>query len=983
MKKFLQQVAEAYYDNERLRIGRYTFVFPNRRAGSFFLHYLRQRADRPTVTPEVTTMGELVASVSDATEVSPIEAMFILYNCYRELSGEIPDFDHFRFWGESILDDFDDVDMNLVDPSEIFRNVKAFKEISSNYLTGEQRAVIERYWPESFRDMGDGSERFWKHVGGDTPSQHNFLRLWEMLAPLYTRFHECLRGIKLATRGMFHRQAAMSALDAFGGSRYVFVGFSRLSISELRLMERLKAAGRADFYWKCAAPWLFSGDGGGDGGFVGRYAAGFPSLYDLENDDTDDSGGRPCPKIDIVSAPSRVAQAELCGATVARWIGEHRIKDPANAIDTAIVLPDENMLIPTIGALPGDIPLNVTMGVPMRQTPVASFMSDIMSLNLRARRVTTGETVYFHEDVRCIVSNPFVKAIAQDECHDVMALLAEKRLFAVPVPMLMEMTDRLSVIFTTVPDSGDFAAVSSYMTSLLDFIAGIPGGFGEGTVENFYLNAYRTALSQLNDAVRRHGVDMRGLTAFHLLERGVGMTTIRFEGQPLRGLQIMGVLETRALDFDNIIVLSMNENIFPRKHYRRSFIPDNLRTAYGLPTARHDEAAYAYYFHSMIARARNVTFYYDSRKGASGGGAGEMSRYLQQLLYLSDAGTVSHRAAVFGTPAPDDQSLTVIKTPRIMARLDRFRSQGDDRRYLSASAINDYISCPLRFYLTRVEELNQEPEITEYIDASIYGSVVHRVAENLYRRIRGNRGSVMVTAADLDLMIADSRSLDSAITEAVNYCHNKLGTGCYKVLTGESRVLAILIRRIILKMLAEERQFAPFEFIAAEVKDECLWEITPSLTVNFKMYIDRIDRVTGRDGIPRLRFVDYKTGADPVRFSDVGQLFDDSGINRRKAILQLYLYCGLYSRNHDYDGPIQPYIYQLRTLFVLGLEPLLYNRIEVTDYRPLADEVFERTKTVVEEIFDPAVAFRQAASEHACMFCTFKPLCNRQRENKT
>jgi len=973
MKKFLQLVAETFLREDAANLGQYCFVFPNKRSGAFFLHYLRAMASRPTVTPEIKTMGELLADISPLAEASRDDQIFMLYNQYRELSRDIPDFDRFRFWGEMLLNDFDDADRYLVDVHMLFGNVKNYRQINSDYLTSEQKEIIRRYWPETFADeafSGDG--RFWKHLDSEKGTGPKFMKLWEVLWPLYSGFRSTLRSHGLSTKGMFYRDA-VELLQKDGTApitddyeRVVFVGFNVLSTSELKIMERLKAAGCADFYWKANSPALNIPDNRA-ADFVKRCRTAFPGIHDIGDEPSCDF-----PDIDIIGVPSKVGQAEVAGEILEKWRENHVIGAGDTALNTAVVLPDESLLVPLLDALPGDIVTNITMGIPMRQTPVAALVSDIVSMRLRLR-AAHGETEFFHTDVRSVLTHPVIVAIAPGECNALLAEMTQKRMFMVPQSRILQLCPSLEAIFAQVNDADDFDCVYEYIVGLMQFLL-------VNTTSNLliqrFVRGYLDAAGNLRDAVRRYGIDMRSATVFRMIERNINSAIIRFKGRPLKGLQVMGLLETRVLDFDNIIVMSMNERIFPKKYYTRSFIPENLRKAYGMPTSEFDESVYGYYFYSMISRAKRLTLLYDARKGTHR--VGEMSRYLAQLLYLSGASNITHRMAMFSTPTFDKPLISMPKTPAVMEKLKRFTLRRDDdgeRAFLSASAINKYINCQLDFYLSYVEGLAEDDEITDFIDAGTYGSVVHRVVENLYRgMLPGRAASATVTADVLDRIINDRRQIERLVTEAINACHNKMGDGCFMTLEGENAILGELICRIIVKMLECEKQIAPFEFIAAENKVVTRWRVNDSLEVNFKMVIDRIDRLS--NGL--LRFVDYKTGTDETAFNDMQALFDSENTTRRKAILQLLLYCELYSREKGLSEPIQPVIYQLKTLFTKGLGPIKYNNAPLTDFHDCLPEFMPEMEAVVASIFDPTVQFTATTSEHNCTFCSFKGLCNRE-----
>ena len=993
MEPFLRQVARVYLGHEAAGMMDYCFVFPNKRSGVFFRHHLISLAQgKPLILPAIATIGDVTAELSTLSEASRLDQLFTLYNEYRTISNDIADFDRFLFWGEMILSDFNDVDRDLVDPEKLFVNLRRYREVSANYLTDEQKEILSRYWGEQFD--APSPEQFWNHLHYDRPTEleQKFLKLWEVLAPLYDRFTAALRSRGTGSSGMIVREAVERLrtvpTSALRHKRYIFVGFNVLNLSELRIFGNLRARGVADFYWDVASP-AFSAPGNKAARFLRRNAECFPSLYPLDEDTPQ------APRIKIIGVPSGVGQAKTVGRQLDRWIDDVTVADPSDAISTAVVLPDEGLFIPMIHAVPPRFTaLNVTMGLPLRSTSFASFISTVVSMHLRAHRSGEEGWQFFFEDVKTLLTHPLLRRLDRVGCDALMHLISDRRLYMVPAETAASVAPGLAFVFTPIADNNLPEAVDAYfrtlLTTLLDAIAPESGvavdGEGEESapervvsdVEAYYIECYLRALDDLRAAIRRHSMSMRDITFIQLLQRAIGGATVSLAGEPLAGLQVMGVLETRVLDFDNIIILSMNERVFPRKHYTRSFIPDTLRRAYGMATTDHQESIYAYYFYRLISRARNVTLLYDAR--SSGGRSSEMSRYIAQLLYLFPQVEVTHRLDSYDIGIPSETRIVIEKSPEILARLEAFRTPGG--RSLSASSVNDYINCPLSFYLKRICGLDLDEEVIDYMDSATYGSILHEVAEKIYKGLRGDAPEVKVTAAMLERVLGDSPALDRLITGVVNHRFNRRDEGDLTPLVGEAKVLGKVMRHFITLMLREEMKAAPFDFIDGEHCIKGTFEVRPGLSVNILQYIDRIDRVypEGKYGIPtegNIRIVDYKTGSDQTSFSGMDDLFDNTIQSRRKAILQLLFYCNAYARELRYEGPMQPMIYRFATISTKGLTPLSLNRQPLEDYHTVNNDFLARFADTVAEIFDPAVPFVQAPDDHNCRFCSFKEICRK------
>lgn len=973
MNPFLKQVAYIYTLNERQKLADFCFVFPNKRSATFFTHFLKKEfGSAGGILPEVTNITDFIGTFSPLlTEANRYDCLFTLFDEYRKLPGIDTDFDRFLFWGEMLMSDFNDVDRYLVDADALFVNIKRLKEISSNYLTDEQREVIRRYWGE---DRGhDQIDRFWNHLDnkGDSPQHAKFVKLWEVLQPLYHAYRDRLGSEGLATSGMLYRNAAESldcqSADSLPFDRYIFVGFNVLSTSEIKIFSRLQALGCADFYWDFNSSALTMRSSRA-ARFMQRNIKEFPSRYPLMEKPIET-----LPDITILGVPSNIGQVKAAGMQLDRWINDGSIDNPQDAIDTAIVLPDESLFIPMVHSVPDSIgSLNVTMGFPMRLSPIASLLRNIVSLQLRSR-MHAGRRMYFYEDLRTLLTDPALRSVDVEGCRKLEKEIRNRRLFTVASEQIIEYVPKLERIFAPIDDPNNRKQVFDYVIRICDFLDS--DDIESDNLRHQFVESYRIAASELLDATDRFGIDMRGSSFFKLIERAISSDTVRFTGEPLCGLQVMGVLETRALDFKNIIMLSMNERVFPRRHYSRSFIPNALRHGYGMSTIDFQESIFAYYFYRLISRAKRVTLIYDARS-VGGSKSSEMSRYLAQLLYLFNGkGTIKHRLGLYNAQRFTPPAISVRKTDDILRKMERFKAGGDAN--LSASALNCYINCPLNFYLQHVEGFNAENEITDYMDSSTYGTVVHEVAQNIFDRLRpkGSTAPILVTEQMLKPLIEPGNTtVEHLITIAINRNYNRLEEAhLLAPLLGESLVLGKVIHAAILSMLKADIAMCPFTFIAAEHKMQGTLKINDRLSVNVRQIIDRIDNV---DGITR--FVDYKTGSDTLNAPSVESLFETSRDTRAKAIMQLLFYCHIYNSLGQTDIPIRPVIYKLLDISAKGVEPLKINRQPIDDYHSVNDAFVNLLYRKIEEIFDPEVPFTQTDKTHSCTFCQFKPMCGRE-----
>lgn len=577
------------------------------------------------------------------------------------------------------------------------------------------------------------------------------MRLWEILEPLYRQFRESLSKRGLCYSGMQYREVAekFAAMthDDIPYRRIIMVGFNVLSISELSIFSRLHEMGIADFYWDYSFPEELRTDNMATH-FIRRYVKLFPSLYDIAEEENIG-----LPEIEVIGIPSNVGQVKYTGRLLERMVADGRIANPENAIDTAVVLPSEDLFIELLHSLPSSIPsVNITMGYPMKLTPAAPLMRSVMTMHLKARKIR-GSWCFFYEDVCDVLANPLLARIAPEVCEDIRKTISRSRMFSIPADELRNTWPTVENIFYPVDDLHSGTEVFDYTLQLVSFLEQelktlqsadknatidqsaddipadsdfmLPPEEAETpapiALEVGFLSRYRQSVKRLRDTASRYRVNMRESTFFHMIRSVVDAETVSFTGEPLKGLQIMGILETRALNFDNLIILSMNERIFPKRQFTRSFIPNILRRCFGMATMEFQECIFAYYFYRMISAAQNVTLIYNTRTEALN--SGDMSRYIYQLMHHYPQSHMKMMSAAFSLPAPTPvNDIAIAKDEKLMEVIESYRAVDGTRRYLSPSAINTYISCPLRFCLHYLRGLKDEGK-SLIIWTSTFGSV--------------------------------------------------------------------------------------------------------------------------------------------------------------------------------------------------------------------------------------------------------------------
>ncbi|MDR1517451.1 MAG: PD-(D/E)XK nuclease family protein [Dysgonamonadaceae bacterium] len=965
MNPFLHQIAELFYAQYGDELYRCSFVFPNRRSGVFFQKYIAEVAGKPVFSPPILTISELFRSLSPYRLGDRIEMLVMLYEQYKRINPAPEPFDDFLFWGEMLLNDFSDVDKHLADAQQLFRNVQDLKsmDFDKGYLSEAQIEVIRRFWTN-----------FMPVEGNETKKE--FLELWRILLDLYNSFREELTRKGIAYEGMLFREVVNRAkageLNA-EVEEIVFVGFNALSPAETALMKYFSNLGIADFYWDYASP-LTCDKHNKASLWAQENRKNFPSQFVLEEDAPSEK-----PVIEVIGIPSGVGQAKQAGRILTQLVESKAIAQPDEAINTAIVLPDENLLLPLLYSIPEEIgKINVTMGYGLSHASIDGLINHIADLQRNLRK-SKGETVFYFRFALAVLNHPLIALAAQDDAAAMKKYIAENNRITVSESEINDYPS-LSAFFRPIED---WREASEYLKTILTFVYSrihdkkdeAEGDDEPRTevhpmdLEREFIVQYHKTITRLEDTLREAPADLSVDTYFRLLKQLARSISVPFRGEPLSGLQVMGVLETRVLDFENLVLLSMNEGVFPLRRALNSFIPYSLRRAFGLPLNEHQDGIYAYHFYRMISRAKRVFMLYDTR--AEEMQTGEVSRYFYQLKYLyGNHFDVREHVVSYDVSVPETPPVAVAKTPDVVGKLNAFRAGGS--KYLSASLLNNYINCPLQFYFTAVENLNkEEDEVQESVEASVFGTIFHKLMEKLYGRYKHKT----LTPDVINALIADDEGLTRLLEEAFAEYYFKRKHQP-EALQGQYFLIGEILRDYVKQTLKADMQFTPFEYIGSEYKfgnePGDSYRVDDKLTVNFKGSIDRIDKTGGC-----YRIIDYKTGTGSTDFKTIEQLFDASKNKRPYQILQVFVYSLFYGMKNP-SAQLSPAIYYLRFIFDGKFNPsVTSNKVTVTDISPFMEEFTARFNACIGDIFNENLPFSQTENEKTCQWCAFKEVCGR------
>ncbi len=965
MKKFLYSVAGDLWKRYGDGISDLTILLPNNRSRVFLVDALCTIAGRPVWGPAYVSVDQLMCTASGLNRVDSILAITELYKIYSQYHSN-ENFDTFYHWGEVIINDFDAVDKYLVDAKTLFANIADLKALSrdASYLTEEQVEAIQRFCATFSAEKEP------------TIHQRKFLTIWDSLWNIYSEYTSLLASRGVGYSGMIYRRAAeriREDADVVGKGQYVVVGFNALSASEKVLFDALKNRYEADFYWDYDS-YYTTNEGQEAGLFVRenmrRYPA--PATFRLE-----DCFQQP-KQINVISTASDSLQCKYATEFI----------ESIGKVDkhTAIVLTDEGLLSPLLYSLPNsvggeDVEYNVTMGYPLKTTLTYSFVERLLQLQQRARLQKNGNISFYHSDVEGLLSHPFLMAVDAAGCTELRQRIIKQGRVYVSTELFDQLCDILKAIFTI---HSDWHEMGSYLEDVMRSVMKV-----EVASEDKNSRALRRecfgivleAVGKTTHALEGCGVDLSFNTYTSLLRRVLQGVRIPYKGEPLSGVQVMGILETRNLDFDNVLLLSMNDDNFPSGRINDiSFIPYNLRFGYGLPTSKESEGVYAYYFYRLIQRASRVDMTYCSVGNERS--SAEQSRYIYQLD-LESPHELKRVDKGLNVNLSSDDMMAVKKSGEVMRRLERYLKGGD--RTLSPSTFNNYLDCTLKFYFKAIAGIKPEEEIEEDIDTSLFGSIFHRAMEYLYtplKRVKNPQKQIaeLIGTEKVHKAVVDAFTNDYFAGEEVpesNY-GGKLIVAC--------DTIEKYINNCVLPY--DAARVEQYEILELEYPMECAFDFGDKSIV-FGGTSDRLDLVNGK-----VRIIDYKTGKIHLGFAGIASLFARDGSKSVGAVTQTLIYSMMAERAQR-EGKLTdgcgatPSLYYVRYMNNPDYSPLLNEEIkiegkrgvtleQVQTYADYAESFEEALADTLTELFDESVPFKATDNVANCAMCDFAKLCNRK-----
>ena len=959
MESFLKLVAADLYKHTEGNLAHTAVVFPNKRAGLFFNEYLAQESDSPIWSPAYVSISELFRSLSPWEVGDPVKLVCELYKIFRRETQSTETLDDFYFWGEMLISDFDDADKNRVDTDKLFSNLQDLRNIMDDYtfIDDEQEEAIRQF----FQNFS---------IERRTALKERFISLWNVLGNIYKGFRESLASQNIAYEGMMYRHVIEHLdVDKLPYEKYVFVGFNVLNKVEHTLFTQLKDAGKAVFYWDYDEFYMKENRQAVTheaGEFIRRNLRDFPSPLSGE---LFKNLSKP-KEVHYIASSTENAQARY----LPQWI-RNNLTTPEK--ETAVVLCNEALLQPVLHSLPAEVKhVNITMGFPLSQTPVYSFLIALLELHTHGFNFKSGR--YTFQSVVTLLKHPYTRQLTGQAELLEKELTRNNRFY--PLPGELGKDEFLTRLFT--PLSGNLN-LCIRLSETLQQVASIYQANTSGTEDTDAFNQlYReslfkayTTINRFRTLIEEDELTVQSETFRRLLVKVLSTTNIPFHGEPAIGMQVMGVLETRNLDFRHLVLLSVNEGQLPKSGGDSSFIPYNLRKAFGMTTIEHKIAVYAYYFYRLLQRAERITLIYNT--SSDGLNRGEWSRFMLQFL-IEWPHPITRQFLEAGQSPQGTSSITVEKTPDVMRRMQSlFDVRANPKAKFSPSALNYYLDCPLKFYYRYVAGLSAPDEVSAEIDSATFGSIFHYAAEHIYKDLT-THGKVINKEA-LETLLRNEVKLQDYVDTAFKKLFFNVPQNEKPEYNGVQLINSAVIARYLKQLLQNDLRYAPFTFIASEMEvDEPIDIQTPKGVIKSRIG-GIIDRMDSKDGT--LRIVDYKTGGDADTPPHVESLFIPDK-KRSNYVFQTFLYAAIMCRKQP-TMKIVPALLYIHRAATETYSPVIQMgeprtpKAAVEDFSKYEKEYRERLQGLLEEIFNPEKSFTQTEIIEKCTYCDFKALCKR------
>ncbi len=957
MKPFLYETADDIIKNIRNSLPDCCLIFPNKRTKYYFRKYYAQIIGKTSRPPKMTEIGTLIRELTDFEDAEKLSLIFELFKVFKKFNTSYT-FDNFYRLGEIILSDFNEIDAWLVDPKQIYKNIKNLKEIDSHFdwLTPEQKELLSNFWKNFLTEKSSKEKEM-------------FLGLWNLLPEVYTAFTNRLKENKIAYNGLIYRVLSEiienDSVEINDCKKIIFIGFNALNKAELKFFDYFKKQGTAQFYWDIDA-YYYNDEKQEAGDFLRK------NFKDLQTEpEKIPENLKEKKHIDIIGTSLNLNQAKLLRSVLKKY---------ENPNETAIVTADESMLFPILSALPESVDsVNVTMGYSFKLTPLYNFIFQFFKMHLFAEKHKSKKLYY--KNVLHLLKHAYVKEYNSDLSEKIRNFIEEQRLIYINPEQLPEIENKLPKLLFLPNNSDD--KTQTLLTDLLNILSlffdknKLESSTETNSLKNEYIFRAYKKIKRFREILLENNEKISLKLASEILLQILKTDTIPFEGESTEGLQIMGLMESRNLDFKNIVILGMNEGNLPKISGSPTFISQSLRFAFGLPVIKHQDAVYAYFFYRLLQRSENITLIYNDL--VSDSNSGEMSRFILQLLYESNF-TISHSHYNDEIFIRNKQQIEIKKDDNVLEQLDKYiiKSGNEQKnKEFSASSLNTYLTCSLKFYFKYIAEIKEPKKPEDDFTPAEFGSILHTALELIYNDISAENNGNLISKEDIQSVF---KKIDDYVSAAFteNFKNNK-----NFVQEGIMLIIKEVLINYTKSILKYDEKYAPFKIISLE--KEMLYNTLLNVKINSKSeqvkLFGIIDRIDEKNGIYRI--IDYKTGTIPKGLLSVQNLFDSEYKNRNSHAFQALYYTLIISDMQEFvSKKIKPSLYYVRSINQPDFSDQLIinesrNKINIDENitQLILPDFKENLIQLIEEIFDKNEPFKMTKNQKNCEYCEFNKLC--------
>jgi hypothetical protein len=891
-------------------------VLPNKRAKIFLIEALKKQVDGNILSPEIISIEDFIQDIAAIRTVDPIELLFEFYDVYLSVTEKAnqQSFELFANWAKTLLQDFNEIDRYLLEPSYVLSYLKDIEDIKK--------------W---------GIE-----VENKTKLLENYIDFWKLLPNYYQTLYAHLLKKGIGYQGLIYREA-VGNLNQFSKSitnkNYVFAGFNALNASEEKIIQHLIASDQAKIYWD--ADQAFLNDPYHDAGlFVRRFKQSWKEYksnpFEWIVDDFSQTKN-----IQVIGTPKTIGQAKIAGGIIENIFNEN----PNTTLDkVAVVLGEENLLVPLLYSLPSTVgTLNITMGYPSKNNPAQILIAKLFKMHTNALARNAKNYVLYYKDVLDILTHPLVEPYALT--NPLVNLINKNNYTFVTHHKLMELNANPSDLFLLLFqkwENGSIAVLETVSKLLLTIKNNLSNDNEEEKITKAFVFSIFKVINKLINYYSQHQHIDKIETLYAIYRQVIDLAEVSFEGEPLNGLQIMGVLESRVLDFDTVIVTSMNEGKFPAGKSQNSFIPYDVKRELGLPTFKEKDAIYTYHFYHLLQRAKNIYLLYNTE--SEGLDAGEKSRFITQLEVEKQAKhTLTHEIYNAVLPETAYTPMIIEKSESVMVRLKEIADVG-----FSPSALTSYIRNPIQFYFQKILRIREVEEVEENIALNTLGTIIHETLKSLYDPFVGR----FISESDIQNCF---KQIDAEVLKQFKVVYKE-----GEIKKGRNLLAFEVAKRNVSNFLnVELESIKAGDAIKILALEKTFERILNHPTLPFPVLIKgNVDRIEERNGV--IRIIDYKTGK--VEKSSV-MLKTWKGLTeeiKNDKIIQVLAYAYMYETEAK-SKPIEAGIISFKNL-KSGFLPFIFKE-EKEGNSKINEEVMtnylEQVVLLLNEILDVSIPFEE------------------------